>query len=93
MEMILYTVVAVALYLAADHILNYIERMYGGILPYRSVIFFAIILVLATVVFDFIKSSMKEEPIEHPYSNALSAPPSSAPSSQGAGSAPTVAPE
>jgi len=50
-------------------------------------------MVLATVVFDFIKSSMKEEPIEHPYSNALSAPSSSTPSSQGTGSAPTVAPE
>ncbi len=61
MEMVLYTVIAVVLYLVSDRILSYLESMYGKVLPYRSVIFFVIILILAVSVFSVMESLMKPE--------------------------------
>ncbi len=58
MEMVLYTVIAVVLYLVSDRILGYLESMYGKVLPYRSVIFFVIILILAVSVFSIMESLM-----------------------------------
>ena len=58
MEMVLYTVIAVVLYLVSDQILVYIERFNGGVLPYRSVVFFVIIMTLALVVFDIMEGVM-----------------------------------
>jgi NADH:ubiquinone oxidoreductase subunit 6 (subunit J) len=55
MEMIYYTVAAVLLYLVSDWILNRIEIRRGERLENRSLIFFAIILVLAVVFFNLIQ--------------------------------------
>ncbi|MBC8519482.1 MAG: hypothetical protein H8D24_03620 [Gammaproteobacteria bacterium] len=61
MEMVLYTVIAVVLYLVSDRILGYLESMYGKVLPYRSVIFFVIILILAVTVFSIMENIMMPE--------------------------------
>ena len=55
MEMIYYTVAAVLLYLVSDWILNRIEISRGRRFEHRSLIFFAIILVLAVTLFNLIQ--------------------------------------
>ena len=52
MEIVLFTIVAVALYFAADWALRTLERIHGAPLPYRNVIYFVIILVLTLVSFE-----------------------------------------
>jgi predicted PurR-regulated permease PerM len=54
MEIVLFTVVAAALYFLSDAILRALERRRGTPLPNRSVVFFALILVLALVSFELI---------------------------------------
>lgn len=56
MEIVLFTVVAATLYLAADRILVLIERMRGGPLRNRSVVFFFLLLGLALPTFALIRS-------------------------------------
>jgi len=58
MQYVYFTITAVFLYLAADMILTRIEAKRGKLLPHRSLIFFAIILVLATVSFRAIELLM-----------------------------------
>ena len=55
MEMIYFTVAAVLLYLLSDWILNQIEIRRGERLENRSLIFFAIILVLSVLLFNLIQ--------------------------------------
>jgi membrane-anchored glycerophosphoryl diester phosphodiesterase (GDPDase) len=55
MEMLLFTALAVALYLAADRVLDAVERRAGRRFEYRSVIFFAILLVLAMLAFAAVR--------------------------------------
>lgn len=55
MEIIYFTVLAVLLYLLSDWILNRIEIRRGERLKNRSLIFFAIILVLSVVLFNLIQ--------------------------------------
>ena len=52
---IFYTVAAILLYLLSDWILNQIEIKRGKRLEHRSLIFFAIILVLALSSFSLIE--------------------------------------
>jgi len=47
MEILWFTLTAILLYVAADWILNRIEIACGRRLEYRSIIFFAILLVMA----------------------------------------------
>ena len=56
MEVVYYTLVAAILYLASDWLLNRIEIARGERLKYRSIVFFFIILVLASVSFSLIRS-------------------------------------
>jgi hypothetical protein len=65
MEMILFTVVAIGLYLVSDYILNLIEIRRGERLPNRSVVFFVIFLSLALVSFGLIRS-FYPHPDDHP---------------------------
>ena len=58
MAYLYFTVTAVLLYLFSDWILNKIEERIGKRLEYRSVIFFAIITVLALGSFSFIETLM-----------------------------------
>ena len=54
MQFVYYTLAAIILYLLSDWILVSIERWRGNVLPQRSLIFFAIILVLALTSFKLI---------------------------------------
>ena len=54
MEIIYFTLAGIGLYFAADWILERIETARGARLEYRSIVFFAIILVLALVTFQLI---------------------------------------
>ncbi len=55
MEMLYFTLAAVLLYLGADWILNRIEVIVGRRFEYRSIIFFAILLVMALSSFALIR--------------------------------------
>jgi len=57
MDIILFTAVAIFLYLAADWVLNRIENKVGRRLEHRSLIFFAILLVMAITTFALIQRS------------------------------------
>jgi predicted PurR-regulated permease PerM len=54
MEILLFTVVAAALYLITDQVLRAVERYRGEPLANRSLVFFAVILVLALISFELI---------------------------------------
>ena len=58
MQYVYFTLAAIFLYLASKMILTKIEAKRGKPLPNRSVIFFAIILVLAIVSFKVIEFIM-----------------------------------
>jgi hypothetical protein len=53
-EFVIFTVVGIALYFAADWALDRIEQARGARFENRSIIFFAIILVLALASFQII---------------------------------------
>lgn len=54
MEIVYYTVVAIGLYFMSDWILDRIETVRGKRLKNREIVFFAIILALAMITFQFI---------------------------------------
>ena len=54
-EVLLFTLVAIVIYLAADWIIRMIEARRGEVLKQRQVIFFAIFLVLALVTFRVLR--------------------------------------
>jgi hypothetical protein len=56
MTMIWFTLVAVALYLVSDWLLERVEVAVGKRLEHRSLIFFAILLSLALVTFSIIQA-------------------------------------
>ncbi|MBQ74350.1 MAG: hypothetical protein CMQ20_04905 [Gammaproteobacteria bacterium] len=58
LEIILYTATGIFLYLVSDAALNQIEKMHGEPLPNRSIIFFAIIFLLAMVLFPMIRMGL-----------------------------------
>lgn len=47
MEILYYTLIGIGLYFTSDWLLIRIESMYGKRLEYRSLVFFAIIMILA----------------------------------------------
>lgn len=55
MEMIYYTVAAIFLYAVSDWILNRIETSRGRRFENRTLVFFAIILVLSVILFNLIQ--------------------------------------
>jgi len=55
MEMLYYAIAAVLLYMVSDWILNRIEMRRGERFENRSLIFFVIILILATAAFNLIQ--------------------------------------
>ena len=54
MEILVFTIVAIAIYFFADWLLRMIERWRGEVLKNRQVVFFVIILVSALVSFELI---------------------------------------
>ena len=55
MQIVLFTVLAVVLYLVSDRILDALERRAGRRFDNRSLIFFAILLALALVTFGLVQ--------------------------------------
>ena len=55
MEILYFTLAAIMLYFAADWILNRIETAAGRRFEYRSLIFFAILLLMALTAFALIR--------------------------------------
>ena len=55
MEILYFTLAAILLYFAADWILNRVETATGRRFQYRSLIFFAILLVMALTSFSLIR--------------------------------------
>ncbi len=55
MQILYFTLAAILLYVGADWILNRIETAAGRRLEYRSLVFFAILLVLALASFALIR--------------------------------------
>ena len=60
-EAALFTVIAVILYVAADRVLNWIERRAGRRIEHRTLFFFAILLCLALLTFWVLRSSFEIE--------------------------------
>lgn len=56
MEIVLFTVAAVALYLVSDWIVQRIEIAAGRRLEHRSLLFFALITILAVATFSLIRT-------------------------------------
>ena len=54
MQIVIYTLVGIALYFGADWVLNHFERVRGERFKHREIIYFAIILTLALVTFYLI---------------------------------------
>lgn len=55
MEILLFTVCGIALYFGADAALNLLESLHGEPIPYRSIVFFVIILIMALILFQAIQ--------------------------------------
>lgn len=68
MDIVWFTLIGASLYLIADWMVRQIEAHRGKLLPYRSLVFFAIILVLAFATFQLINimegSTPPAEPAE-----------------------------
>jgi hypothetical protein len=56
LEILYYTAIAIGLYAVSDAILNYIERARGARFAHRDVVFFIIILVLALITFQVMRT-------------------------------------
>ena len=59
MEAIYFTLVAIGLYFFSDWLLERIERLRGKRFEQRSIVFFAIITVLALISFQVIQMLMR----------------------------------
>lgn len=59
MEAVYFTLVAVGLYFFSDWLLERIERLRGKRFEQRSIVFFAIITVLALISFQVIQMLMR----------------------------------
>jgi ABC-type Na+ efflux pump permease subunit len=59
-EVILFTVVGIALYLVAGALLSQLERIHGDPLPQRNIVFFVIILALSLPTFSVLRSLLGE---------------------------------
>ncbi|MBF0190275.1 MAG: hypothetical protein HQL99_03880 [Magnetococcales bacterium] len=65
MELVYFTIIGGALYLLSDRMVNRIEERRGARLPYRSLIFFAIIFSLSLFTFSVMRA-VTEPPPESP---------------------------
>ena len=56
MEIVIFTLNAIFVYLFSDWIIRKIEERRGTVLKYRQLVFFAIFLVLVMLTFQFMKT-------------------------------------
>jgi len=54
-ELVLFTLNAIVIYLAADYLVRWIERRRGGVMKQRQVVFFVIFLALALASFQLMQ--------------------------------------
>jgi hypothetical protein len=54
-EILIYTMSGILLYVLADAALRLIESLHGEPIPHRSVIFFVIIFLMAMILFQVIR--------------------------------------
>jgi predicted PurR-regulated permease PerM len=64
MEMVYFVLIAIALYAVSDWIVNLIERKRRERLEHRSILFFAIIFVLALLSFNGIQYLMQDDTVD-----------------------------
>lgn len=64
LEIVAFTLVGIGLYFFSDWVLAMLEKIHGEPLPHRNIVFFVVILVLATSSFGIIRTLMqsKESP-------------------------------
>ena len=60
MEIVLFTVVGIVLYVITDQVLTLLERLQGNPLPQRNVVFFVIILALSVPTFSGLRAFLGE---------------------------------
>jgi hypothetical protein len=60
--MLYFTAIGLGLYFFSDWLLNWIEQRRGARFEHRSMIFFAIFLVLALISFQLMQGLMKTPP-------------------------------
>lgn len=63
MQILLFTLVGIALYFFADWALGTLERLHGKPLPYRNLIYFVIILSLALLSFQLLQFLASSETV------------------------------
>ena len=56
MEIIVFTVVGIALYVLSDQLLSAFEKLHGEPLPQRNIVFFVLILVLSVSAFSLLRN-------------------------------------
>ena len=56
MEIVVFTLNAIVVYLLTDWIIRVMERKKGGVLKNRQIIFFAVFLSLALITFNVLKT-------------------------------------
>ena len=61
-EVLIYTASGILLYMLTDAALRFIEEQHGEPLPYRSVIFFVMIFLMAVILFQVIGMFYASEP-------------------------------
>lgn len=67
-EIILFTVVGIVLYLVTGQLLAVLEKMHGDPLPQRNIVFFVIILALSLPTFSMLRTLLGEgESAQHDY--------------------------
>jgi len=59
MDILLYTVTAIALYVASDKLLLWLEKIRGKQFAARNIVFFMIILLLSVSVFEIIQQTLR----------------------------------
>jgi len=67
-EIILFTVVGIALYVVTGQLLAMLEKLHGDPLPQRNIVFFVIILALSLPAFSVLRTLLGEgESAQHDY--------------------------
>lgn len=60
MEIVLFTVVGIALYIITSQALALLEKLHGNPLPQRNIVFFVIILALSLPTFSLMRGLLGE---------------------------------
>ena len=59
-EVVLFTLVGIALYIISSQVLVFLEKLHGNPLPQRNIVFFVVILALSLPSFSLLRSLMGE---------------------------------